>query len=182
MISKCSTVVLSKSKFSDFDVLPEGVNLDEVFLAGYSFDEDGGTYNVKVQASKVDSSANKGINVIENLQSSGSEPGKYEWKYILDNKVCEFDTIDNTPYIEVKGFCACCADGDFNFKISDDTQIGTEVTFVLIDIPASVKNLKLFTENGTSKIVYTHEEDECWTAVFKVLKTSVDYFVFNVAE
>lgn len=179
MISKCSTVVLSKTKFSEFEALPENADLNKVFLAGYSFDETGVPYNVKVQAAAI--SANyMTANVIKTLYPEGDDG--YKWVNIGGYDICEFDTLNYKPYVEIQAVCECVDDDCLRIKISDETEVGTAVKFLVKCIPSKIKTIEFWDANGMYQVVYEHEEDTSWNCFFEVLKTSNSYLIFNISE
>lgn len=176
MISKCSTVVLSKSKFSDFEVFP-GPGIDNLFLVGYSYDEDGNAYNVKIDAESI-VSGNKFPNIINVLDTDGND--NYKWKHIdSQHFVCEFNTVDFEPYVEVKEFepAALAEDSKwiFGFKLSDETPVGTVVTVNLKNIPGElVHAVKLyFSDNSNAgEFIVEHVKEIPWQLVMEVVKTT----------
>lgn len=167
-------MVLSKSKFSEFEPLPDDANLDNVFLAGYTFDEDGNTYNTKVQASSLTES--KGPNIILELTTECCS-GKYKWVKLSSNNVCELNVNDYKNYVEVKSFTngvkELCSDKVFNIKLPDNLESGTDVKVFLRNLdPGAIQAIAIYSSNNESEIACIHETNYTWNCILTLTVTS----------
>lgn len=180
-------MVLSKSKFSEFEPLPDGADLDNVFLAGYTSDEDGATYNVKVQASKITDT--KAPNVIYELSSKDCCDNKYKWieidrgEYFSNINVCEFNTIDYGNYIEVQTLTDyiphLCPDKTLYIKPCDNNTPGTEFTILINNLdPIDFKKICISDKCGNVKEVCSIEDsvNRPWGCLFKVIVTDKNMY------
>lgn len=181
-------MVLSKSKFSEFEPLPDGTDLDNVFLAGYTSDEDGTTYNVKVQASKITDT--KAPNVIYELSSKDCCDNKYKWieiyrgEYFPNINVCEFNTIDYGNYIEVQTLATdyisqLCPDKTLYIKPCDNHVPGTEFTILINNLdPDYFKKICISDKRGNVKEVCSIEDsiNKHWGCLFKVIVTDKNMY------
>lgn len=166
-------MVLSKSKFSEFEPLPAGADLDNVFLAGYTFDEDGNTYNTKVQASSL--TETKSPNIIPEISTECCS-GKYKWVKLASNNVCEFNVNDYKNYVEVKSFTPgvkeLCTNKIFNIKLPDNLEAGTDVKVFLRRLdPGMIQTIAIYSSDG-SKIACVHEGNCLWNCILTLTVTS----------
>lgn len=175
MISKCSTVVLSKSKFSEFEPLYDGADLDKVFLAGYTFDDEGNAYNVKVQASAILNS--KGPNIINKLYDFDSPQEKYKWVTVNSKNVCEFNTVDFGSYIEIKEIDStvynACEDGVLYIKHSPNMTPGTILNIYIRNISAGdIRAIGIYNSRADHEYICIHEGCRLWNCLIKLIVTS----------
>lgn len=144
-ISKCDEIVITRKRFSDFTLLDPVLDEDikNVYLAGYSIDENGHRENVKIKAATflnknvvgtaigtLDEDGADGV-LIDNEQTSTGENVK---TVTIESDTANFIQINK---IDKELFTKY---GDENkkyvfFRLSDEITFGTVIRFYLPNFP-----------------------------------------------